>query len=143
MYNWLGQEVEVGSVVGRGARSGNTSEFKVGLVTELFEDSGQARVFWKYTSSASWETLPDGVYDDGHRRFKRGDFHGFIPYSGWGVTPEGNKGSKCTVESLFVLDDSVLERAAKLADLVERVRDMQANGIPVSKQQWLDSVATL
>ena len=33
--NWLGQELTVGSKVYRGARDGNTSSFKVGVVTKL------------------------------------------------------------------------------------------------------------
>ena len=33
--NWLGQELTVGSKVYRGARDGNASSFKVGVVTKL------------------------------------------------------------------------------------------------------------
>ena len=36
--NWLGQEIEVGSFVYRGARAGNTSSYKIGVVTKIKED---------------------------------------------------------------------------------------------------------
>lgn len=45
MKNWAGQEVSAGTVVGRGARDGNTSSFKVGLVLETLDD-GRAVVQW-------------------------------------------------------------------------------------------------
>ncbi|MGW0245109.1 hypothetical protein ACWDYH_00565 [Nocardia goodfellowii] len=43
--NWLGQTIEVGTIVGRGARDGNTSSFKVGRVVSLKPDR-KARVHW-------------------------------------------------------------------------------------------------
>ncbi len=46
MRNWLGQDIQVGSVVYRGARSGNTSEYKVGLVTKLNEEKKKVTVDW-------------------------------------------------------------------------------------------------
>jgi len=36
--NWLGQNIEVGSYVYRGARSGNTSSFKIGVVAKIKGD---------------------------------------------------------------------------------------------------------
>ena len=144
MYNWLGQEVKLGSVVGRGARIGNGSEFKIGVVTELFEDEQKVRVEWKYTSDFSREELPDGTYADGRTKFKWGDDHGYYPGKGWGTTPEGTKGAKVIVESIFVLDDSVLEKAERFANLAAEVRERQwKQEIPVSQQEWLDRVAQL
>jgi len=43
--NWLGQEIEVGSLVYRGARDGNTSSFKVGRVISIPEGKSP-RVEW-------------------------------------------------------------------------------------------------
>lgn len=51
MRNWLGQDIQVGSVVYRGARAGNTSSFSVGVVSRLDEDKGKVRVDWKYGPS--------------------------------------------------------------------------------------------
>ncbi|MGY1896185.1 hypothetical protein [Nocardia gipuzkoensis] len=46
MRNWLGQDIKVGAIVGRGARDGNTSSFKVGRVLALNEDKRTARIHW-------------------------------------------------------------------------------------------------
>lgn len=48
MRNWLDQDIKVGSVVYRGARDGNTSEFKVGKVLKVDEVKGTVRVAWEY-----------------------------------------------------------------------------------------------
>lgn len=48
MRNWLGQDIQTGSVVYRGAREGNSSSYKVGVVERLNEEKGTARVNWKY-----------------------------------------------------------------------------------------------
>lgn len=48
MRNWLGQQIEVGTTVYRGARQGNGSEYKVGVVESLNEDKGTAKVHWQY-----------------------------------------------------------------------------------------------
>jgi hypothetical protein len=45
--NWLGQTLEVGSYVYRGARDGNTSTFKLGIITKMTPvKNGKARVKW-------------------------------------------------------------------------------------------------
>lgn len=46
--NWLGQDIVPGSVVYRGARAGNSSDFKVGVVESVNDGKGTARVAWKY-----------------------------------------------------------------------------------------------
>jgi hypothetical protein len=53
--NWLGQTIKVGSLVYRGAREGNTSSYKVGIVEKITErqQSGYgsdyiARVNWRF-----------------------------------------------------------------------------------------------
>ena len=61
MRNWLGQDIQVGSIVYRGARAGNTSEYKVGVVESLDEDKGKARVHWRFDPySYFWRTDPAG-----------------------------------------------------------------------------------
>jgi hypothetical protein len=44
--NWLGQTIQVGSIVGRGARAGNTSDFRVGRVISFNAEKRLARVEW-------------------------------------------------------------------------------------------------
>lgn len=53
--NWIGQTISVGSKVYRGAREGNSSSFKVGVVEKItklekfgFRSAYTARVNWKY-----------------------------------------------------------------------------------------------
>lgn len=54
MRNWLGQEIVPGSVVYRGARDGNSSSFKVGVVRTVDEDKHTARVDWKFQPGGWW-----------------------------------------------------------------------------------------
>lgn len=54
MNNWIGQNIDVGSVVWRGARQGNTSSFKVGQVERVNEQKGVARVRWLFEPGYSW-----------------------------------------------------------------------------------------
>lgn len=54
MLNWLGQDVKVGSVVFRGARQGNSSSHKIGVVESLNEKTRKARVAWKYELGVEW-----------------------------------------------------------------------------------------
>ena len=59
MLNWLGQDVKVGSVVFRGARQGNSSSHKIGVVESINEKTRKARVAWKYECGGQW-IRPDG-----------------------------------------------------------------------------------
>lgn len=54
MLNWLGQDVKVGSVVFRGARQGNSSSHKIGVVESLNEKTRKVRVAWKYELGVQW-----------------------------------------------------------------------------------------
>lgn len=53
MKNSWGQEIEVGSVVYRGARQGNSSEYKVGVVESL-KPGKPPRVKWQFESTVQW-----------------------------------------------------------------------------------------
>lgn len=53
MKNWLGQELEVGTVVYRGARDGNTSSFKIGVIRKMSLDKAP-RVEWIAESWVKW-----------------------------------------------------------------------------------------
>lgn len=53
--NWLGQEIKLGSLVYRGAREGNTSSYKVGVVEKItrrtepkFGSEYFLRVNWRF-----------------------------------------------------------------------------------------------
>lgn len=53
MKNSWGQELTVGAVVYRGARDGNSSEYKVGVVQSL-KVGKPPRVKWMYEASVRW-----------------------------------------------------------------------------------------
>lgn len=59
--NWLGDEFKVGDWVYRGARQGNSSEYKVGEVTKV-DDKG-VQVHWRYAPTYVWS----GDYTDAVR----------------------------------------------------------------------------
>ncbi|ASR85261.1 hypothetical protein I5H06_gp43 [Mycobacterium phage SirPhilip] len=50
--NWAGQQIEPGAVVWRGARDGNLSSFKIGVVEAIGVDPNKARVRW--VAEAGW-----------------------------------------------------------------------------------------
>lgn len=60
MHNWLGQEINVGDYVYRGARDGNSSTFKIGRVVD--ERNDKVRVHWLFEDG--WKVIRDhnGVY---------------------------------------------------------------------------------
>lgn len=60
MRNSWGQEINVGDVVYRGARRGNSSEYKVGVVQSL-NPGKNPRVKWVFQSSVKWIHV-DGDY---------------------------------------------------------------------------------
>lgn len=53
MKNSWGQTLKVGDVVYRGARQGNSSEYKVGVVESL-KQGKPPRIRWKYEASVQW-----------------------------------------------------------------------------------------
>ena len=52
MRNCWGQKIEIGSVVYRGARQGNSSEFKLGTVESI--KNRKPRVKWMFESGTRW-----------------------------------------------------------------------------------------
>jgi hypothetical protein len=52
-----GHEISVGTVVYRGARSGNASEYKVGVVQSF--SKGKPRVNWLFEQSGKWFWIGD------------------------------------------------------------------------------------
>lgn len=53
MFNSWGQELKVDDVVYRGARQGNSSEYKVGVVESL-KPGKPPRIKWMFESSTKW-----------------------------------------------------------------------------------------
>ncbi|QNN99199.1 hypothetical protein SEA_FAUST_102 [Streptomyces phage Faust] len=53
MFNSWGQRLEEGSVVYRGARQGNSSEYKVGVVESL-KPGKNPRIKWRFEATVRW-----------------------------------------------------------------------------------------
>ncbi len=102
MKNCWNQEIKVGSVVYRGARLRNGSEYKMGVVLSI--DGQNPRVEWKYKAYSRWIKA-------------NGDTH-LVPYM---YACESSKGSP-TLESLFVVgfDMTELDRQAAFHKSIDR-----------------------
>lgn len=61
MKNWIGQDINVGDVVYRGARDGNTSSFKIGRVEKVNETKRLITIWWIVEQGVSYE---DKTYDN-------------------------------------------------------------------------------
>lgn len=117
MKNWLGQDIREGDVVYRGARQGDTSSFRIGVVDLVREEKGSARVEWKWVGSTT------GVYNR-------------IQYTRYYDDPEaytvpgphaysGGKGTS-SIDTLVRMEPEILENLNQRAAAIEAARD---NGI--------------
>ncbi|MFE5290136.1 hypothetical protein ACFRAQ_34655 [Nocardia sp. NPDC056611] len=101
MKNWLGQEIAPGCIVGRGARDGNTSSFKVGRVVKLLPEKRLVRVAW------FWEAKhlgygPNAVLDEFGNEIgfpRQPGFYPGFPEWGDGAIQYGSP----NVDTLFLL----------------------------------------
>lgn len=91
MKNSWGQEVNVGSLVYRGARLGNGTEYKVGVISSLNND--KVRVDWKFKAS--------------HRIIRAGSDRALVPFI---EDMKGSTGSP-SFDSLVVVDFDMQELA--------------------------------
>lgn len=142
MKNWLGQEIEVGTIVGRGTKLSSSSVFQVGVVTELDPDRLKARVAWKYRSRGVVIATDSGKkWPDGRVIFDR-EYVGFAPSENQSAS-NGGKGALCTVESLFVLPEDTFDRADRLAALATELYSRHGKPGSMTKEEWLARVDAL
>lgn len=128
MKNWLGQDIKVGSPVYRGARQGNTSEYKVGIVESI--KGNKIRVNWKYTHSSLWELVDRGaVWADGSPRKDR-DFVAYVPRL---IDSKGGPG----IDSLILLPEADLLRLDAVYALVTEWNDRLDKNV-MSKGEFID-----
>lgn len=104
--NWLGQEILPGTVVYRGAREGNSSSYKVGVVESV--KLGTARVAWKFCPGQRFRpsAVPGARHDTLRPTVAR-------------MESKGSPG----IDSLVVLDDYHLVRLEQIATLADQWRD--------------------
>lgn len=134
MKNWLGQDIEVGTVVYRGARLRNGSEYKVGVVSSI-KDGNKVQVEWKYEHGNLWDLIDTGQkWSNGTTRYDR-QFVAHVPY------PMNSKGNP-NPESLIVLDDSYLLRLDAIHALATEHGERQDTN-PMSKEEFLDRMNRL
>jgi len=97
MINWLGQEIEIGDHVYKGARAGNTSDYRVGEVIDLrskppdtyreqVDTDGnalpvrEARVRWIFQLGGIWKRYP---WEDRVNRMQVGAVKAHETRPGW------------------------------------------------------------
>ena len=93
--NWLGQEIEVGDHVYKGARAGNSSDFRVGEVLELRQkdydietvdpdghsiDLIEAKVRWEWTFGWYWRKR---LWEDKMSHRQMGAMKSYQSRPGW------------------------------------------------------------
>jgi hypothetical protein len=131
--NWLGQTLDVGSPVYRGARQGNSSEYKVGIIESI--SNGKARVAWKFELGILWETVDRGAkYADGSIRYDR-DFVAYVPRK---LDSKGSPG----LDSLVALEPVVYQRLEAIYALVEEWNERR-DALPMTKQEFIDRMGVL
>lgn len=101
MLNTWGQEISIGSVVYRGARSGSSSEYKIGVVQSFSKD--KPRVNWLFANSGRWLNIGGKKQYHPH------------PYA----LETGSYGT-LSIESI-VLVDVDLEEIARIADFFSKI----------------------
>lgn len=111
MKNWLGQDIVAGTVVYRGAREGDSSSFRVGVVDLVREEKRTARVIWHWTGTTRGVWDSSGKYDYPYLDTNRYDVSGPQAY-------KGNKGTS-NIDTLVKADEGVLEYLEKRNALIE------------------------
>lgn len=134
--NWLGQDIEVGSVVGRGARAGNTSDFKIGVVTKVSPDKEKVSVAWKYESARAGRWVDTGKMNWQGRPSQNYEAFGYCPYK---IDSVGHP----SIEGVFLLSQSDLDVAEKMHALYEEMKDRQDSVFPMDKNEWTKRVEAL
>jgi len=95
----LGQDIQIDDVVFRGARDGNTSNFRLGIVVGTNEAKKTIRVEWK---------VEDGYYHSPEREFFKVPG---VPYA---------KVGNLSPNTVFVVDKTVLDEVLSLREVCER-----------------------
>lgn len=99
--NWLGQTVgEVGAYVCRGARDGNTSSFKIGIVEKVSVDSThglRCRVNWLFEPNERWR------WNLAKKKAEQKGEEYTEPFPDYRRIAAGSSGL-CGIDTLFLLD---------------------------------------
>lgn len=114
MKNWLGQDIQAGDVVYRGAREGDSSSFRIGVVDLVREEKQSARVIWHWTGSTTgvWDRRHYDTHWEDPNRYSVSGPHKYV----------GGKGTS-NINTLVKVPAEMLESVAKSAAMVEVARD--------------------
>lgn len=101
MKNWLGQPINVGDVVHRGARSGNSTGYDLGVVMSLNEDKDTAKIAWLFKPSGKW--VGEGAHRELMKFIGEHQKYNYVPdgESFFSTHPKIGTGG---VEGLIVID---------------------------------------
>lgn len=116
MRNWLGQDVVPGAVVYRGARDGNTSTYKIGVVESIA--GGKARVHWQYEPGRVWRNTG-----------QPGQTRDYVS-----AVHEMNSKGNPSIDSLILMDEDYLEYCKEVVKLTE---DWRTGDMPIAHYKML------
>lgn len=111
MKNWLGQDIEVGSWVYRGARDGNTSKYKIGKVTKVNDDTRKATVEW-YAEPVEIQVIDNNDFVTSVSAVRK---------SGWYRGAERPKGTS-DIDTMVVIDDTYAENTLAKLEILENLQ---------------------
>lgn len=113
MKNWLGHEIEVGAIVFRGGRQGDSSSFRIGLVDDMNEEKRTARVQWYWVPGYHY------MWDRDAYQYPREDPNAYqIP----GPSKASTQRTRYPINELVRVDDNMLDRLARAYKMVEAAK---------------------
>lgn len=115
MLNWLGQDIQPGDIVYRGARQGDGSSFRVGEVKKINEESRKVTVKW------TWEGSTLSVCHAPSTADYREKYESTYTLPG-GTENEFPSAGSPTIDSVIKIDPSVLDFLKKQAQLIKAAR---------------------
>lgn len=124
MRNWLGQDIQPGMYVYRGARGGNHSSFKIGQVEKLNSGKGTVKV--------RWLVEPSGV---------------FTKDRGWvnSVRYMGSMGNP-SINTLVSVDEETVVFLVAIAEETNRLRRQAMQGgfydFPLTEEKFKEHINT-
>ncbi len=113
MKNWMGQVIQVGDVVYRGARQGNSSNYKVCIVRKTLPDKKKATIEWFFEPGNIW------IKDSNTYLYNVPRRPGF-----W--SPEGATSSGTSdVNGLVVIDRGIFDELELRYEAAKRARSQE------------------
>lgn len=112
MLNWVGQDIDVDTVVYRGGRQGDSSSFRLGVVKAIDTSKRTARVEWKYVPSRITVWFGEKYWDRDPRDYSVAG----------GASEASTRPTTYPLDDLIAVDSDKLEYAEKRCQLGKAAR---------------------